>query len=297
MLSWEKFGKRYDSSKHLPDDQLLFEYNGLFYPSTLCCKETFQQMKTFEARKDDILMTSYPKSGTIWTFQIMNDMMYTKYNKAKHDYIPNLELVSPDHFEDVINMPSPRFLATHLQADNIPKSFFKNKSKILVILRNPKDTAVSYYHFYKNIPMLPTIESWDDFFQLYLKGEVCFGSYFDYAVGWNKHADDENVLIITYEEMKKDLAVVVRKISTHFGFALTDEQVQVVANAGKFKNMKDKSHETHGEFGQALFRKGDIGDWRNYFSEAQNQAMDAKFENLLAGTKVGEKINYNVYCK
>ncbi|KAM4693530.1 sulfotransferase 6B1-like [Discoglossus pictus] len=297
MLSWEHFGERLAASKHLSEDQLLFDYNGVLYPSMLCCKETFQQIKTFEARKDDILLASYPKSGTIWSIQLMNDMIHTTYNKSKHDHIPHLELMSPDHIEDVINMPSPRFLATHLQADNTPKSFFKNKAKILVVFRNPKDTAVSCYHFYKNIPVLPTVESWDDFFQLYLKGEVFFGSYFDFAVGWNKHADDENVLIITYEEMKKDLAAVLRKISTHFGFALTDEQVNVVASTSKFKNMKEKSQETHSEFGQAFFRKGDIGDWRNYFSEAQNQAMDAKFEKLLSGTKVGEKINYNVYCK
>lgn len=31
---------------------------------------------------------------------------------------------------------------------------------------------------------------------------VPWGSYFDYVFEWNKHADDENVMTITYEELK-----------------------------------------------------------------------------------------------
>ncbi|KAM4693529.1 sulfotransferase 6B1-like [Discoglossus pictus] len=296
MLSLEQFAKHYDAAKHIPDDELLFDYNGVLYLHGLCCKETFQVMNTLEARKDDVLLASYPKSGTIWTFQILSDMIYTVNNKPKVDYLPLIECGSPEHFEDINKMPSPRFLSTHLQADNVPKSIFKVKPQILVVIRNPKDTAVSCYHFYQKNPMLPTMKSWDEFFPYFLNGKVFWGSYFDYAVGWNKYADDDNVLIITYEEMKKDLVSAVRKISKHYGFALTDEQVHFVADKCTFKNMKEKS-EDYREFGQALFRKGDVGDWKKHFSEAQSKEMDAKFEKLLAGTKVGEKINYNLYCK
>lgn len=32
---------------------------------------------------------------------------------------------------------------------------------------------------------------------------VAWGSYFDQAVAWNKHIDDENVLILIYEELEE----------------------------------------------------------------------------------------------
>ncbi|XP_053565241.1 sulfotransferase 6B1 [Bombina bombina] len=297
MMSWAEFADRYSAARQMSEDDLLFNYNGVLYPSSICYKDTFKMMDTFEVRKDDVLMTSYPKTGTIWILQLLNDMVFTVHNKPQPNYVPILEIGSPQNFEDINKMPSPRVIGTHVQMDSIPKSIFKNGAKILVLLRNPKDTAVSCFHFYKSNPMLPTIDSWDDFFPYFLSGKVFWGSYFDYAAAWNKRADDKNVLIMIYEEMKEDLVAAVRKISTFFGMSLTEDQVDLIAHRGVFKNMKEKSTGTYGEFGQALFRKGDVGDWKNHFSEAQSQAMDAKFQQCLAGTKVGERIKYNVYCK
>ncbi|KAE8601672.1 hypothetical protein XENTR_v10013757 [Xenopus tropicalis] len=99
--------------------------------------------------------------------------------------------------------PSPRIFSTHLQYDYLPKSVSAGNVKILAVFRNPKDTAVSFYHFYNNNPGLPSYSSWDTFLQDFISGNVSFGSYFDYAITWNKHIDDENVLILTFEEMKE----------------------------------------------------------------------------------------------
>ncbi|KAE8601669.1 hypothetical protein XENTR_v10013757 [Xenopus tropicalis] len=193
--------------------------------------------------------------------------------------------------------PSPRIFSTHLQYDYLPKSVSAGNVKILAVFRNPKDTAVSFYHFYNNNPGLPSYSSWDTFLQDFISGNVSFGSYFDYAITWNKHIDDENVLILTFEEMKEDLYKAVKKISTFFGFSLTEEQVQYISDKGTFKSMKEKSDKTHGNFGKVLFRKGDVGDWKNHFSEAQSKEMDAKFEACLAGTKLGNLLKYDIYCK
>lgn len=43
--------------------------------------------------------------------------------------------------------------------------------QMLVVFRNPKDTLVSYYHFYNNNPVLPKSESWDAFYSDFMKGE------------------------------------------------------------------------------------------------------------------------------
>ncbi|KAM4694233.1 sulfotransferase 6B1-like [Discoglossus pictus] len=193
--------------------------------------------------------------------------------------------------------PSPRVLATHFNYDYIPKSIFDKKSKILVVLRNPKDAAVSFFHFYNNDPLLPNYSSWDTFFQDFISGNVVWGSYFDHAVAWNKHIDDEGVFIITFEQMKKDLEGAVKRIADFFGLPLNQEQIHQIADKGTFKSMKKKSKETHGQFGEFLFRKGEVGDWKNYFTKAQSEEVDAKFEEYLAGTKAGELMNYNVYCK
>lgn len=47
---------------------------------------------------------------------------------------------------------------------------------MLVVFRNPKDTLVSYYHFYNKNPVLPSAQSWDSFFSNFMKGEGEFGT-------------------------------------------------------------------------------------------------------------------------
>ncbi|KAJ1206375.1 hypothetical protein NDU88_001781 [Pleurodeles waltl] len=126
---------------------------------------------------------------------------------------------------------------------------------------------------------------------------VPWGSYFDHAVAWNKHIDEENVMVITYEDQTEDLARGIQKIAEFFGFTLNEKQIQHIVNRATFEAMKARSPETHVDLAQAHFRKGVVGDWKNYFTEAQNREMDAKFEEFLAGTKLGKQLKYDVYCK
>ncbi|CAM5102340.1 unnamed protein product, partial [Eretmochelys imbricata] len=189
------------------------------------------------------------------------------------------------------SLPSPRLFTTHLNCDNIPKAVLGSNAKLLVLFRNPKDVAVSYYRFYNKNPMLPNVSSWDEFFQKFMSGEVCWNSYFDHILAWNKHMDKENIMIITYEEMKENLPQGVKQIAEFLGFSLPEEKIQSIAENATFESMSNISQEKYGKYGSILFRKGAVGDWKNLFTEAQSQEMDAKFEECLAGTKLGARWN------
>uniref|UniRef100_A0A669PI24 Sulfotransferase n=2 Tax=Phasianus colchicus TaxID=9054 RepID=A0A669PI24_PHACC len=277
---------------------LLFSYRGTPYPVTVCSAETFQALENLEARRDDMVLVSYPKCGVNWLIQILNDLIFTTIqSKPVSTELPFIECGDPDKYQRMKQIPSPRILATHLNYDFLPKSIFKNKAKILVLFRNPKDTAVSFFHFHKNVPSVPSYSSWDEFFSEFMNGKVGWGSYFDHAVTWNKHIDDENTMIVIYEDLKENLASGVKQIAEFFGFSPTAEQIQSIADRATFQAVKNKAQETHGAVGTVLFRKGVVGDWKNLFTEAQNQEMDAKFKVCLEGTKLGAKLKYDVYCK
>ena len=47
------------------------------------------------------------------------------------------------------SLSSPRVLNTHLSHDFLPSGITEKKCKILHLMRNPKDVAVSYYHHFK----------------------------------------------------------------------------------------------------------------------------------------------------
>ncbi|XP_044147162.1 sulfotransferase 6B1-like [Bufo gargarizans] len=274
---FEEFKKVIDAAENIPKEDLLFTYNGVIYPTSTCDVDTFKTIETFEAREEDLMLVAYPKCALFELYHINQKKLFI-FQKLKVE-------------------PSPRFLGSHLKYDNIPQSFFDKKVKMLVVFRNPKDTAVSLFQFYNNNPALPTYNSWDEFFPDFMAGKVCLGTYFDHAVACNKHLDDDTILLTIFEDMKEDLEGTIKKISEFYGISITEEQLKKIAEQGTFKSMKENSGKTHGDYGKIVFRKGEVGDWKNYFSEAQSQEMDAKFDECLAGTKLGEKLKYNVYCK
>ncbi|XP_042335461.1 sulfotransferase 6B1-like [Sceloporus undulatus] len=279
-------------------NELMFSYKGVLYPRRLCCAETFEALETMKVRKDDVLIAAYPKCGTNWAVHILNNLVAASYK----DYLPGktlqvLEFGTPETVKEMEDQPPPRVFTTHLHYNNIPKSVFENKVKILVIFRNPKDTAVSYYHFYNKNPLLPNVSSWDEFFQMFMNGEVGWRSYFEHALAWDKHMDEENILILTYEELKENLYEGIKLIADFYAFPLSEEKIKAIADKATFQEMNDNSPQTHGALGPIIFRKGEVGDWKTLFTEAQSQEMDAKFEECLAATKLGRKLQYDKYCK
>ncbi|XP_075718970.1 sulfotransferase 6B1 [Rhinoderma darwinii] len=297
MATRKEMRKAIEEAMSTPMENMTFTYNGVMYPSVTCDVDTFKAMETFEAREDDLMLVAYPKCGSNWTTSLLTSIVYAVYKNEQSSIVPLIEFKPPDKFEKLKLEPSPRVLGTHMHYDDIPQSFFDKKVKMLVVFRNPKDTAVSLFHFYNNNPILPSYNSWDDFFPDFMAGKVVWGSYFDQAVAWNKHLNEDTVLLMTFEDMKNDLEWSVKKMSEFYGVSVTEDQVKQIAEKGTFKSMKENSGKTHGDIGHIFFRKGDVGDWKNHFSEAQSQEVDAKFEACLAGTKLGEMLKYNVYCK
>ncbi|XP_068041253.1 sulfotransferase 6B1-like [Anomalospiza imberbis] len=288
-------------------DELLFSYKGTLYPRTLYSPETFKALESFEARSDDVILAGYPKSGTNWLSQILTDLIAISQKKTRSressvnaeelEVFPYLEVGDAEKYERMAKLPSQRFMVTNLRPENLPKSIFKNNAKILLLIRNPKDVATSYFHFSKGVATLPTYETWDDFFRDFMTKKTAWGCYLEYLSEWNKYADKENIMTVTYEEVKENPALSVKNIATFFGIPLTEEEFQLVVERSSFQAMKKNSDKTHGSFGDVLFRKGAVSDWKNLFSEDQSEKMDKAFEERIAGTKLGKKLKYDLYCK
>ncbi|CAI5770463.1 sulfotransferase 6B1-like [Podarcis lilfordi] len=296
-----------DGDKLAPEDKL-FTYKGILYPLAVCKLENFQALETFEARMDDVILVGYPKTGTNWLETMLRGLEIragksTEEEKERRKAIEEelsvpsrLEFGNLDAFKRMTKLPSRRIIVTHLPPHLLPKSIFKSKAKILVLIRNPKDTMVSYFHFNNNLSVLPN-STWDAYFTDFMDGKVCWGSYFDHVSEWDKYIDDENVMGICYEELKEDPNLGLQKIAKFFGFSVNEEEIESVVENCRFKAMKQKSAETHGTFGDVLFRKGSVGDWKSLFSESQSQEVDRRFKECLAESKLGAKMKYEVYCK
>ncbi|XP_037501257.1 sulfotransferase ssu-1 [Rhipicephalus sanguineus] len=164
----------------------------------------------------DVFIVSYPKCGTTW-------LQYIVYNiYSGGDPTQNMEqfrcsipFLERGGAERSVLKGRPGAIRTHLPFD---KQLYSPQARYLYITRNPFDCCVSYYYHTKHFPAYCFEQgTFDDFFELFLTGDVEFGDYFDHLLPWYAHRSDPNVLFLTYEELKGDTAAVVVKIAGFLG--------------------------------------------------------------------------------
>lgn len=68
------------------------------------------------------------------------------------------------------SMSSPRILNTHLLFCDIPRDFVEKKCKIIYILRNPKDVAVSFYNHHVRLLDYEYSGTWRSYLPRFLSG-------------------------------------------------------------------------------------------------------------------------------
>ncbi|XP_078607572.1 sulfotransferase 6B1-like isoform X3 [Branchiostoma floridae x Branchiostoma japonicum] len=270
-----------------------YKERGIMFLTDVVPRSNLELLKTFDIRDDDIMLITYPKAGTWWLHQVVKQILAAQGVKDEKylGNIPNLIASTVPGKGPLAELfktaPSPRVLATHVPVEFLPDGLLGSKAKIVVLMRNPKDTAVSMFHFSQKVPKLPTPESWDSFVQQFLTGDCPWGPFYDHVLGYWKLKDQHNILFLKYEDMKKDLPAEVKKLSSFLGKPLSDETVQTVVGATQFDSMKKTLGETKmavGLKGGVWTRKGVIGDWKNYFSDDQSRAYDEQYRERLSNT-------------
>ena len=117
--------------------------------------------------------------------------------------------------EIIPNVKRPFAIKTHLPAFLNPWS---EHAKYIIVIRNPKDTLVSFFHHTRSLPGYRFKNgSLDTFFDLFITGRCDFGDYYTFLLSWWEKRSAKNVLLITYEEMKADTKGSITKIASFIG--------------------------------------------------------------------------------
>ncbi|KAM9585391.1 sulfotransferase 1C4 isoform 1-T3 [Trichechus inunguis] len=282
-------------------ERLTVDYvKGILQPTPTC--ETWDQIWNFQAKPDDLLISTYPKAGTTWTQEIVDLIQYKgDLEKSKraptHIRIPFIEWIIPGigcGLEQASAMPSPRTLKTHLPIDLVPPSFLEKNCKMIYIARNPKDNMVSYYHFHRMNKGLPDPGTWEEYFESFLAGKVCWGSWYDHVKGWWEAKDQHRILYLFYEDMKKNPRHEIQKLAEFMGNNLDDEVLEKIVHHTSFDIMKDNPMANYSSVPTAFMdhsispfmRKGTVGDWKNYFTVAQKERFDEDYKKNMANTSL-----------
>ncbi|CAI0437819.1 unnamed protein product [Linum tenue] len=268
----------------------------------------------FEPRSDDILLTSFPKTGTTWLMALCHNILHRHDDREEeeddvlttvnlHEVVPTLDVFFlHDQVQDLVlnsnRSTGGRLLHTHLPYTCLPEAVRNSGCKIVHVTRNPKDTMVSMWHFYNKIfdvfPMEGAVES-------FCNGVLPWGPFHEHVIGYweeSKRRPDE-VLFLTYEDLCRDPKKEVRKLASFLGKPFSpagngceDEEVEKVlwlSSLGRLKELevnKNVVSELTQIPNSSFFRKGTVGDWKNYLTPQMAERIDQLTQLKLQGIEL-----------
>ncbi|XP_055862635.1 sulfotransferase 1B1-like [Biomphalaria glabrata] len=255
-----------------------------------------QDIRSMNIRDDDIMICSYPKTGLHWNMEIVKMLMDGSANmdnevEARRCFLDSTRISS------VSDRASPRLLLTHVPFRWLPKQALEKKIKIIFLNRNPKDTLVSlYHHMHSHKVPLNYPGTFEQFFHLFLEVGYIYGDLFDYLMEWqNGMEDNPDVPFYTcvFEEMKLNPEEAVKKLNQFLGTGCSEELCEQIADACNFTKMKQQKESTAPPIVNALFkgnkiafyRKGEVGDWKNWFTVAMNEQFDQEYNKRMSNYK------------
>ncbi|MEX0618422.1 MAG: sulfotransferase domain-containing protein [Pseudohongiellaceae bacterium] len=249
--------------------------------------------RTITTRPGDVCYCSFPKSGSTW----LANVLYLIINKGELPEDRTLRSCLhwmesswpyPRSREEVDALPSPRIFKSHMPYSMaLGGDPAKSPCKYIYIARNPKDVCVSYFHFESGKAWSGNYSgSWEHWLDLFTRGQVQRGSWFDHVLSWWQHRDAENLLFLRYEDLKRDFDGQLARMLEFLGYEVSTEVLDTIRKFTTFESMKTKEFSNHKQIAEleGFFRKGTIGSWKEQFTVAQSEAFDRLYETLTAGT-------------
>ena len=153
--------------------------------------------------------------------------------------------------------------------------------------RNPKDTAISYYHH--NIHLNGYTGTREDFLNAFIEGKVLFSPFNEHVLEFWKIRNQPNVLFLFYEDMKRNLQNEVRKTMKFLEKDYSDEQIDKLCDHLSVDSMRKNPSCNFEEIQMMIrnsgvidesvdkftfIRKGQVGSGNEELTEKENKRFD-----------------------
>lgn len=240
---------------------------------------------TFAYKPDDVVIVSYPKSGSTWVRFVLANLSQTLLGQHQEvDFlqmqriVPEVSLDASRNGVDFEALPAPRIMRSHaLYNPKFPK--------VVYLIRDGRDVLVSYYyHFRKFHEFDGTLF---DFIQSNARG-----------VEWDQHVNSwifdapsgGNQCVIRYEDMLRDAFTEVEKIVRFSGLVCTSEEIRgAIDKSGFYKLRELEQRKGLGYVGDSnrqipFIREGRSGAWQDNLGQAEKTYIKDKIGNTLIRT-------------
>ncbi|KAF3556219.1 hypothetical protein F2Q69_00014065 [Brassica cretica] len=282
------------------------QYQGCwYYYNTLQGVLNFQ--RGFQPQDTDIILASYPKSGTTWLKALSVALLERSKSHSSYDdhpllydnphgIVPFLETDQCSSSNLAKFSASRRLLSTHMPLHAMHETLKHSSCKIVYVCRDVKDTLISWCFFGCAVHKIePTRSLLESMLERFCNGTIFYGPFWEHLLGyWRRSLEDpKHVLFMRYEEMKAEPHEQIKRLADFLGFPFTKQEEDIgvvdkildlcslrnlssleVNKTGKRNNLNNKDY----------FRKGEVGDSKNYLTPEMEKKIDMIIQEKLQGS-------------
>ena len=259
----------------------------------------YEEAKKLE--RADAVIVSFGKSGRTWL-----RVMLTRYFTRKHSLSSSVMM----EFDELNrrNSAIPILLFTH---DNYLRDYTGTdvkldnygRAKIVLLVRDPRDTAISQYFQWKhrirrrkkiiNAYPLDDLGVYD-----FIAGEAAgIPKIIRFMNGWAHELDRLPALsLLRYEDLRADSHHELRRLLGFLGQSPTDAEIEDAVTYASIENMRNLERENSGKLGfntrlkpadandpsSFKVRRGKVGGWRDYLTPEEAEKIDRMVQSGLS---------------
>jgi len=229
----------------------------------------------------NIIIVGYPKSGNTWATRLVAELI--KCPVAGF-------LDEPDNKDIVIEGAERKSLYAAFKAHHTIDKLVKSPTaihKVICIVRDPRDIAVSGAHFFKKLNTFRSETILDNFDAMV--ETLCHGS--SYAAwcntAWSQHVTgylsnySDLLIIIRYEDLIADGLKQLRRIAAFLNVDRTDTEIQECINKQHFEVIKKNAFEKGDLKNFDFLREGKSEQYRQALTVAQIRRIELSCSNEM----------------
>lgn len=233
---------------------------------------------------DDSFLVSFPKSGNTWArFLVANIIRpddavdFSNVNRI----IPGPDVTS---HRELLRMTRPRIVKSH-------QYFDPRYQRVIYIVRDPRDVAVSQYHFQRKRRLFGDDYPIEAFVRRFIAGQTCdYASWGEHVASWlSTRSGGAGFLLLRYEDMLQDTDRELSRMCSFLGLNASPEvihQAVVRSSAEKMRALETSQAQlfaiTKGTRQDVPFvRSAKVGGWRASLPEHLVADIEAAWAPLM----------------
>lgn len=234
---------------------------------------------------DDVFLTSYPRSGNTWTRFLVGNLVYQNEPVT----FLTVERLVPDMYKSsdrvLRNLPRPRILKSH-------ECFDPRYKKVIYIVRDPRDVAVSNYHWELKLRSVRDGFPIEDFVPRWMEPQFWprIGSWGDHVTSWlSTRQGNEGFLLLRYEDLKQNPQRALAQAAEFLGIEPSMERLNRAVELSSAENMRKLEKQESAQWvattltrqDKPFVRNATSGGWKAVLPEQTVAYIEKRWGHLM----------------